>query len=71
MDFGRITELTLRLEHRHADGSWGELERRPSHHDPADHDPEREWGNRTIYQCKTCYEEVAVSTVDDPESPRG
>jgi hypothetical protein len=71
MDFGRITELTLRLEHRHADGSWGELEPRRSHHDAADHDPEQEWGSRTIYICRTCGEEVAVSTVDDPSKPRG
>jgi hypothetical protein len=70
MDYGRMSELTLRLQHRHSDGSWGSFEPKPSHHDPADHDPEREWASGTIYVCRVCDEEIHVSTVDDPGDPR-
>jgi hypothetical protein len=70
MDFGRIAELTLRLQHRHDDGSVGIFEPAPSHHDPAAHDQERDWGTGTLYRCTTCDEEVLVSTVDDPAGPR-
>jgi len=69
MDFGRTTELTLRLQHRHQDGTWGSLEPR-SHHDPADHDPEREWASGTIFVCTTCDEEVHAETIDSPIDPR-
>jgi hypothetical protein len=69
MDFGRISELSLRLQHRHEDGTWGTLEPR-SHHDPAAHDPEREWMTGEVYACTTCDEEVHVSTVEDPTNPR-
>ena len=70
MDYGRIAELTLRVKHRHEDGSWGTLEPSPSHHDPAAHDPERDWGTGTLYICKACGEEVIVSTVEDPAEQR-
>ena len=70
MDYGRTAELALRISHRHSDGSWGELDPR-SHHDPADHDPERDWASgRTIYVCKSCGEEVLVETLTDPSDPR-
>ena len=39
MDYGRVSELSLRLQHRHSDGTWGSLEPR-SPHDPADLDRE-------------------------------
>jgi hypothetical protein len=71
MDFGRIAELTLRVHHRHEDGSWGSFEPGPSHHDPDAHDEEREWANGTLYRCTTCDEEIVVGHVDDPGSPRG
>ena len=58
-------EQTLRLEHRHGDGSWSPLELRPSHHDPADHDPERDWANGRIYVCATCHEEIRVRDESD------
>jgi hypothetical protein len=60
--FNQLAELSLRLEHRHSDGSWGELKR--SHHDPADHDPERDWAKGAIYSCTTCDEQVRVSAPD-------
>lgn len=60
--FNQLAGLTLRLEHRHSDGSWSDLER--AHHDPADHDQERAWANGEVYQCTTCEEQVRISTVD-------
>ena len=53
----------IRLEHRHSDGSWSPLQR--SHHDPADHDPERAWAKGEIYRCSGCDEEVRVVPSDD------
>ena len=70
MDYGRMSELTLRVRHRHSDGTWGSLEPVPSHHDPAAHDPERDWGSGSIFRCKTCDEEVHIQTLDDPANPR-
>jgi hypothetical protein len=71
MDYGRMAELTLRVQHRHSDGSWGSLEPQPSSaHDPADLDPERDWSNTTLFRCKTCDEQVLVSHPDDPAVPR-
>ena len=29
----RLAELDLRMQHRHNDGTWSTLERRPDHHD--------------------------------------
>jgi len=69
MDFARTVGLSLKLQHRHSDGTWGSLEPR-SHHDAADHDPEREWASGVIYACTTCDEEVRVETVEDPANPR-
>ena len=65
MDLSRFEELMLR--HRHGDGSWGELEPAPAHHDPASHDDERTWDQGRNYVCKTCDEEVHV--VIRPEAP--
>jgi hypothetical protein len=70
MDY-RLQELSLRLRHQHDDGTWGQFEPRPSHHDPAEHDPERDWARGTIYKCGTCDEEITVSTVEDPGKARG
>ncbi len=52
--------LLLRLEHRHNDGSWSPLEPRPSHHDSAEYDPERDWATGRTYACPTCDEQVRV-----------
>ena len=43
MDFSRMGEALIRLDHRHTDGTWGTLERRQEHHDPSAHDPEAGW----------------------------
>jgi hypothetical protein len=59
----------IRLEHRHSDGSWSPLQR--SHHDPADHDPERGWARGEIYRCSTCEEEVRVVPADEAGTGSG
>jgi hypothetical protein len=65
MDYGRLSELTLRVQHRHNDGSWGTLDPEPSAaHDPADLDPERGWGDSTLFRCKTCDEQVRIRNED-------
>ena len=60
MDFGRISELALRIQHRHTDGTWGDARAelgstttRPTTI------PSGSWATGTIYLCKTCDEEVA------------
>jgi hypothetical protein len=62
-------EQLLRLEHQHEDGSWSRLELRPSHHDPAEHDPERGWAQGRIYACTTCDEQVRVRDASSETGP--
>ena len=59
----RLEELAL--QHRHSDGSWSALER--VHHDPSQHDPERDWEQGAIFVCKSCEEEVRIAP---PTGPR-
>ncbi len=54
--------VELQIEHRHEDGSWASLER--AHHDPASHDPERQWKEGALFQCTTCDEHVRVAVAD-------
>lgn len=63
------TAQLLNLEHRHSDGSWSPLEPRPSPHDPAELDPERDWANGQIYVCKSCNEEVRITSRADEGGP--
>jgi len=56
-------ELDLRLQHQHADGSWGTLEPIEPH-DAAELDPERGWANGRIYACQTCDEKVRVTPIE-------
>lgn len=60
--YGRLTELSLRLEHQHGDGSWASFERTP--HDSSEHDPEREWMKGQIYTCTRCDEKIRISLPD-------
>ena len=53
---------TYRLEHSHRDGSWGEMVEDRTHHDPADHDPERGWGRARVFRCSSCDESVSIKT---------
>jgi len=65
--YGRITEASLRLEHRHSDGTWGSFE--PLQHDASAHDPERDWAKgKIVYSCTSCDELVRV---DDPNKVPG
>lgn len=65
--YGRMAELSLELEHRHSDGSWGTFER--AHHDAADHDPEREWLTGQVYSCTTCDELVRIKRPNEEPDP--
>ena len=69
MDRLRLAELDLRMQHRHGDGTWGTLEQRPSHHDAADHDPERDWAQGNVFVCTTCDEEVRLAPSAGDEAP--
>ena len=70
MDLIGRSEYALRVQHRHNDGSWGDLAPRSDHHGPADHDPERDWPEGRIYVCTTCDEEVRITSEDAPVVPR-
>ncbi len=69
MDRFRIAEYELRMQHRHDDGTWSTLERRPAPHDPAEDDPEREWADGVIYACTTCDELVRVAPPEGEKLP--
>jgi hypothetical protein len=56
----RTFEILYRIEHRHHDGSWGEMVEDRAHHSPSDHDPERSWSLRRIFRCTSCEEAVTV-----------
>jgi len=72
VDQSRMTEMLLRLEHRHSDGTWGRLEPRPAPHDPASTDPEAAWAGGQVYACPSCDEQVRVRypTQGDQGQPR-
>ena len=58
----RIVEMAYRIDHRHPDGSWGEMVEDRSHHNPADHDPERNWSRFRIFRCTSCEASVTITT---------
>jgi hypothetical protein len=53
-------EAMYKIQHRHKDGAWADMEEDRSHHDPADHDPERKLGLNRIFRCRTCDESVEI-----------
>jgi hypothetical protein len=61
----RMLAMAYRIDHRHADGSWGEMVEDRTHHSPAD--PERSWANHRIFRCTSCDSQVTV--VDEEGSP--
>ena len=69
-ELSRLAEAQLRLQHRHADGSWGTLEPR-RHHTAVEHDPEREWEEGRVYECPTCDEVVRVGPAVQGSDPTG
>ena len=54
MDQHRFVESQYRIQHRHEDGSWGDMVEQPEHLDPAAHDTERAWNFRRIFRCTSC-----------------
>jgi hypothetical protein len=57
----RILEMAYKVEHRHSDGSWGEMIEDKSHHSPAEHDPERKWGRFRLFRCTSCEQNVLLT----------
>ena len=51
-------EIYYRIQHRHKDGSWGDMELSP--HSPASLDPERRWSFAKLFRCTSCDEGVTV-----------
>jgi hypothetical protein len=70
MDLARSAEFQLRLQHRHNDGSWSELEPAEDH-DPAARDPEQHWGASKLFVCRACDEQVMVEAPAETATPRG
>ena len=58
MDANTIIGEYYRLQHRHKDGSWAEMEE--VSHTAAAHDQERSWGIRRIFRCRTCVESATI-----------
>jgi hypothetical protein len=69
MDNIRLQEAQYRIEHRHGDGSYAPMTEEHSHHDPADHDPERSWGVRRLFRCTKCDEGVLIGPEEEDEPP--
>lgn len=65
----RSYEILYRLEHRHKNGSWGEMVEDRSHHDAAQHDPERSWGLRRIFRCTSCDETATITPGEEGGAP--
>jgi hypothetical protein len=59
-----VRSTSFGLEHRHNDGSWSRLER---DHDTAEADPERGWLSGLLFRCRSCDEQVRVTTSREPE----
>jgi hypothetical protein len=70
MDQQRFAEQ-FRLEHRHGDGSWGQMTEVRSHHDPADHDVERAWARRRIFKCGGCEETATIVPGEEGDALEG
>ena len=66
-----IADQSLVVEHRHSDGSWGRMESKPGHHDPAQHDPEAGWQYGRIFECKSCEEEVRIASTEREPVDKG
>ena len=66
MDLLRVGELQLHIQHQHSDGSWQDLEARPS--SASDVDPERAWADGMIYTCTKCDELVRVAYREEDET---
>jgi hypothetical protein len=61
----RIGEAMYRVQHRHKDGSWADMEQVESRHGVSDHDPERGWLTGTLFRCRTCQEGVELTPMSE------
>ena len=62
MDQARLYGAQFEMTHRHGSGEWTPMR---EHHDPADHDAERDWvAGKRIFTCD-CGDAVAVTIRDD------
>jgi hypothetical protein len=73
--YGPLSELELRIQHQHNDGSWSPLERESNPHDPAQLDPEQEWQRGHVYVCSACQERVRIiapkpATAEEPSAAK-
>jgi hypothetical protein len=68
MDPARLVEIEYRVSHRHNDGSSSPMVEVTSHHDAAEHDPERRWGLRRIFRCTSCAESITIEPIGGDES---
>jgi hypothetical protein len=66
--YGPLSEIMLRVEHRHADGTWSTMEPKREPHDPAELDPEEDWQHGHVYICKACQEEIRIEAEEREES---
>ncbi len=66
MEQQHMLEADLKLQHRHADGSWADLVEDHEHPNPADRDVERGWAKGRIFRCAQCPERFAVGPADEP-----
>jgi hypothetical protein len=71
MDQHRFIENEYRVQHRHKDGSWGDMVEHPTHHDSAAHDPERGWGLHRLFRCTSCQEDLTLRPGGEGDAPGG
>jgi hypothetical protein len=71
LEFGRLVDTSLVVEHRHSDGTWGQMAPEREHHDPADHDPEGAWAHGRIFACPSCGSQVRVSVPEGAPGSEG
>ena len=45
------------------------MEYEPSHHDSAEHDPERSWRDGRIFKCNACDERVKLDVLPSDVAP--
>jgi hypothetical protein len=67
----RFIQSDLRIQHRHDDGSWGDMIEERPHEDAAEHDIERAWATGRIFRCSSCADAITVvpTGAEDPGQP--
>ena len=58
MDYARFD--LIRLEHSHGRDDWHRMDELTTH-DPAQRDPERDWGRHRLFKCSTCEDEIRIA----------